>query len=48
MGSNEIPSGDSLLMLVRFDHFRKWIKMAANYNTLDDFLKRMDKGNANY
>jgi hypothetical protein len=38
--------GDSLLMLVRFDHFRKWIKMAANYNTLDDFLKRMDKGNA--
>ena len=38
--------GDSLLMRVRFDHFRKWIKMAANYNTLDDFLKRMDKGNA--
>ena len=40
------PRGDSLLMRVRFDHFRKWIKMAANYNTLDDFLKRMDKGNA--
>lgn len=39
------PRGDSLLMRVRFDHFRKWIKMAANYNTLDDFLKRMDKGN---
>ncbi len=39
-------AGDSLLMNVRFDHFRKWIKMAANYNTLDDFLKRMDKGNA--
>ncbi|MFT4154629.1 hypothetical protein [Parafilimonas sp.] len=38
--------GDSLLLRVRFDHFRKWIKMAANYNTLDDFLKRMDKGNA--
>ncbi|HEY2726227.1 MAG TPA: hypothetical protein VGI61_03575, partial [Parafilimonas sp.] len=37
---------DSLLMRVRFDHFRKWIKIAANYNTLDDFLKRMDKGNA--
>lgn len=37
---------DSLLLSVRFDHFRKWIKMAANYNTLDDFLKRMDKGNA--
>jgi hypothetical protein len=38
--------GDSLLLSVRFDHFRKWIKMAANYNTLDDFLQRMDKGNA--
>ena len=38
--------GDSLLMRVKFDHFRKWIKMAANYNMLDDFLKRMDKGNA--
>ena len=38
--------GDSLLLSVKFDHFRKWIKMAANYNTLDDFLKRMDKGNA--
>ncbi len=37
---------DSLLLSVKFDHFRKWIKMAANYNTLDDFLKRMDKGNA--
>jgi hypothetical protein len=38
--------GDSLLMAVRFDHFKKWIKMAANYNELDDFLKRMDKDNA--
>lgn len=40
------PKSDSLLMDVRFDHFKKWIKMAANYNTLDDFLKRMDKPNA--
>lgn len=40
------PKSDSLLISVRFDHFRKWIKMAANYNTLDDFLKRMDKVNA--
>ena len=39
-------SGDSLLMSVRFDHFRKWIKMASNYNTLDDFLKRMNNNNA--
>ncbi|NNV55946.1 BACON domain-containing protein [Limnovirga soli] len=40
------PKSDSLLMKVRFDHFRKWIKMAANYNTLDDFLKRMEPANA--
>ena len=40
-------SGDSLLMSVNLDHYKKWIKMAANYNTLDDFLKRMEKGNAN-
>ena len=42
----KVPRGDSLLVNVRFDHFKKWIKMAANYNTLDDFLKRMDKDNA--
>ncbi len=29
---------DSLLKLVRFDKFRKFIKMAAGYNTLSDFL----------
>ncbi|MFY7879949.1 MAG: hypothetical protein ACOVP6_07755 [Lacibacter sp.] len=32
---------DSLLMTVRFDRFKKFIKMAANYNRLDDFLKAM-------
>jgi hypothetical protein len=42
----ETPRADSLLMSVRFDHFKKWIKIAANYNTLDDFLKRMEKPNA--
>ncbi|HEX8277431.1 MAG TPA: hypothetical protein VF540_02005, partial [Segetibacter sp.] len=40
------PNSDSLLISVSFDRFKKFIKMAANYNTLDDFLKRMDKGNA--
>jgi hypothetical protein len=40
------PNGDSLLMSVNFDRFKKFIKMAANYNTLDNFLKRMEKGNA--
>ena len=40
------PNSDSLLMSVSFDHFKKFIKMAANFNTLNDFLKRMDKQNA--
>lgn len=37
---------DSLLMTVHFDRFKKFIKMAANYNRLDDFLKSMpeDRG----
>ncbi len=40
------PNSDSLLISVSFDHFKKFIKMAANFNTLNDFLKRMDKANA--
>lgn len=40
------PKSDSLLMSVSFDHFKKWIKIASNYNTLDDFLSRMDNNNA--
>ncbi len=40
------PNSDTLLMTVNFDKFKKFIKMAANYNTLDNFLKRMDKDNA--
>lgn len=35
------PRGDTLLMHVYFDKFKKWIKMAANYNTLDNFLKTL-------
>ncbi len=35
------PHGDSLLMRVHFDHFKKFIKMAAGYNKLDTFLKSM-------
>jgi hypothetical protein len=30
--------GDSLLELLRFDKYRKFIKMAAGYNTLSNFL----------
>jgi hypothetical protein len=33
--------GDSLMLSVNYDHFRKFIKMAANYNKLDTFLKTM-------
>lgn len=34
-------SGDSLLMRVRFDRFKKFIRMAAGYNRLDAFLSSM-------
>ncbi len=36
-----VPHGDSLLMSVNFDHFKKFIKMAAGYNKLDTFLRTM-------
>ncbi len=36
--------GDSLLMLVRFDKYRKFIKMAAAFNTLDQFLASFAAG----
>lgn len=35
------PHGDSLLISVNFDRFKKFIKMAAGYNKLDEFLKSM-------
>lgn len=44
-GGKEL-TGDKLLMDVHFDYFKKWIKMAANYNTLDNYLGRMEPGNA--
>lgn len=40
------PSADTLLNWMRYDFYKKFIKIAANYNTLDDFLKRMDKASA--
>ena len=36
-----VPHGDSLLLSVNFDKFKKFIKMAAGYNKLDEFLKTM-------
>ncbi len=35
------PRTDSLLLAVHFDFFKKFIKMAANYNKLDNFLSAM-------
>jgi hypothetical protein len=35
------PRGDSLIMSVNADYFRKFLKMAAGYNTLDTLLKSM-------
>jgi hypothetical protein len=35
--------GDSLLMLLHFDKYRKFIKMAAGYNTLGNFLGSFPK-----
>ena len=40
------PHGDSLLMSVYGDYFRKFIKIAAGYNTLNGFLGTMNKENA--
>ncbi len=39
------PRADSLLLSVNGDYFRKFIKMAAGYNTLNDFLGKMDNAN---
>jgi hypothetical protein len=43
----KVPRGDSLLLLVHGDYFRKFIKMAAAYNTLDHLLGTMDPKSAN-
>ncbi len=40
------PRGDSLLMSVKADYFRKFIKMSAAYNTLDTLLRSMPADNA--
>jgi hypothetical protein len=40
------PRGDQLLMNVNMDYFKKFIKMAANFNQLNTFLKLMPKENS--
>jgi len=42
------PRTDSLLLSVRFDFFKKFIKMSANYNRLDTFLKCMPPQSSQY
>lgn len=46
---NRFPGrrSDSLLMTVHLDKFKKFIKMAANYNRLDDFLNSMPELHSN-
>ena len=41
-----VPSGDTLLMSVRFDRFKKFIRLAAGYNKLDEFLQTMPDSNS--
>lgn len=40
------PRTDSLLMNVHFDYFKKFIKMTANFNKLDNFLSYMPAGSS--
>ncbi len=42
----KVPRADSLLDALHYDHYKKFIKLASAYNTLDDFLKKMDKSQA--
>ncbi|MCU0387766.1 MAG: hypothetical protein MUE71_04065 [Chitinophagaceae bacterium] len=41
-----VKSSDSLLQLVNYDKYKKFITMASNYNTLDNFLSRMSTESA--
>jgi hypothetical protein len=36
-----VKSSDSVLARVNYDRYKKFLTMASNYNTLDDFLSRM-------
>ena len=38
-----IPRGDSIFLKVKFDKYRKFIKMSAGYNTLSNFLSTFPK-----
>ncbi len=42
----DVPRSDSLLVTLHNDYYKKFIKMCAAYNTLDNFLSRMDRSTA--
>jgi hypothetical protein len=42
----EVPRSDTLLKLVNNDYYKKFIKICAAYNTLDNFLSRMSSDNS--
>lgn len=42
----QVPRADSLLRLIHGDYYKKFIKICAAYNTLDNFLGRMEKATA--
>jgi hypothetical protein len=41
-----VPRSDSLLASLHYDYYKKFIKICAAYNTLDNFLSRMDVNTA--
>ncbi len=40
------PATDTLLMDLHYDYYKKFIKMCAAYNTLDNFLGKMENSSA--
>src|SRR5687767_2901643 len=46
MENFKTSSPDSLFAIVQYDNFRAFMRIAANYNTLRDFLSRMEPENA--
>ena len=41
-----VERSDTLLNWVKYDFYKKFIKMAASYNVLDDFLRKMNQAEA--
>ena len=46
MGNFSAQSADSLFEIVQYDNFRMFMRLAANYNVLTDFLNRMPEEKA--